>query len=300
MAQSMIRTNLETTPPQPPAFPHPVFTGGTGRSGTTITATLIARHSRFAGIPREVRFHADGLPDLLAGRRKKTWFIKRLRQYWYFRVLADGTERGLWNIVPPPEFEHAVESFDARYESDPVGAARRLVRDCLDTYARRLNRPAWVEHTPTNIEAAPTLRALFPSARIVHMVRDGRDVACSVPRFDWGPDTMSESLDWWAGLIRRAYEGAAAAPDGSVLVIRLEDLVRDRRDETYAKLLAFLELPDEPGMRAWFDANITDARARLGRWRSELEPAAQEELNSKYRRVVDELHSAGIHVPSAT
>jgi hypothetical protein len=274
--------------------------GGTGRSGTTVIARLLAQHSRYAMIPREVRFHADGLPDLLSGDRSKRWFVNRLQHYWYFRVVGDGTERGIWNVVPPPEFEQATRSFSARFQADPDEAARRLMRDLFDTFARRLNKPAWVEMTPTNVEAAPTLHTLFPSMRLIHTVRDGRDVACSAPRFAWGPDTVGESLEWWARLLRRAHEGTSRVPEESVLVIQFEDLVRNRREETYARLLQFLELPDERRMRRWFDANLTEARAHIGRWRSDLEPAARDELQAMYERIVGELRAEGIQVPAPT
>ena len=45
-----------------------LFIGGTGRSGTHALAQLLGRHSRFADVPIEARFHCNkrGMPDLLA------------------------------------------------------------------------------------------------------------------------------------------------------------------------------------------------------------------------------------------
>jgi Sulfotransferase family len=281
--------------PPPPAFPHPVFVGGTGRSGTTVVAQLIGQHSRYAMVPREARFHADGFPDLLSGRRPKRWFLDRLRSYWYFRVVRDGTERGLWNQVPPPEFDRAVRRFSEHFDDhDPEAAASQLLRDFFDPFARRRNRPAWVEMTPTNVESGPTLHALFPSMRLIHMVRDGRDVACSALPFPWAPGTLAECLKWWADGVRRADRGASTLPRKSVLVIQLEDLVRDRREETYARLLDFLELPAEPRMRNWFDMNMTHRQAHIGRWRSDVEPELWDWLKTTYRRILDELRADGV------
>jgi hypothetical protein len=44
----------------------PVFVGGTGRSGTTILASVLGRHSCLHVFPQEIRFHVDpdGLPAL--------------------------------------------------------------------------------------------------------------------------------------------------------------------------------------------------------------------------------------------
>jgi hypothetical protein len=277
-----------------PEFPHPVFVGGTGRSGTTVTARLLGLHPRYQVLPKEVRFHADGLPELLEGRRSLEWFVKRLRNYWYFRVVSDGTERGVWDLVPPPEFEAAVTSFEELYPTHPEEAARALVRAFFDAFARRRNRATWVESTPTNAQAAPTLHSLFPSMRLIHLIRDGRDVACSVPKRRWGPTTIEDSLEWWARNLALAERGTAQVPDESVLTIRLEDFVRDRREETYARMLEFLELPDDPRMRRWFEGKMSGGRAHLGRWRSELSRDERARLEGNYSRVLEELSAQGV------
>ena len=56
---------------------------------------------------------------------------------------------------------------------------RRFVRGCFDDYAHKQGKPSWVEMSLDNVAAAPTLLALFPRAKIINMVRDPRDVACS-------------------------------------------------------------------------------------------------------------------------
>jgi hypothetical protein len=38
----------------------------------------------------------------------------------------------------------------------------------------------WLEKTPSHIESIPQLLSLCPNARIIIMIRDGRDVACSI------------------------------------------------------------------------------------------------------------------------
>src|SRR5262245_15115774 len=49
----------------------PLFIGGVPRSGTHAVAGLLARHSRYAMVPRELGFHTGmgevGLPDLFDG-----------------------------------------------------------------------------------------------------------------------------------------------------------------------------------------------------------------------------------------
>ena len=68
--------------------PELVFVGGTGRSGTTVTAELLGRHSHFADVPIECRFHCNpnGLADVVSGRATPEQFVRKLRTYWWHRV----------------------------------------------------------------------------------------------------------------------------------------------------------------------------------------------------------------------
>ena len=277
-------------------LPHPVFVGGTGRSGTTVVAKLIARHSRYALIDSEVRFHVvpPGLPGLLTGSVGKRAFIRRLRGYWYDRVNDDGSTQGFRHLVSPRELEGALESFSARFRSDPTEAARRLMLDLFDPVAARQGKPAWVEMSPPNVSRARLLHALFPALRLVNVVRDGRDVACSVVPLAWGPDDVAEALLWWAEAVQAGDRAASGVPPDRVLTIRLEDLVRDRREETYGRLLEFLELPDEAAMRRWFEQDVTVERAHIGRWAADVEPGERAGFQALYEQVLARLAVEGV------
>ena len=105
-----------------------VFVGGTGRSGTHVVSQLLGRHSRFAAIPIECRFHCNpkGLADVATGRATTDEFVTKLRGFWWHRVrlgeratvrlrrLAgrradEGAKvRGLHKIVDRDRFEAAV------------------------------------------------------------------------------------------------------------------------------------------------------------------------------------------------
>lgn len=63
-----------------------------------------------------------------------------------------------------------------------------FVRRTLANMARRNNggaAPVVLEKTVSNVLRVPYVHALFPEARFVHLVRDGRDVALSAAR-QWG------------------------------------------------------------------------------------------------------------------
>jgi len=282
-----------------------VFIGGTGRSGTHALAQLLGRHSRLADVPIEARFHCNkrGMPDLLEGRITLQSYVEKLRGFWWHRVRVDGRPRGLYNLMRRREFDAAIERFEAVYAEDPIAGCRGLYLDLLGPVAERAGKPGLVEMSSHNIRAAQTLLRLFPEARFVHALRDGRDSAASVSGKTWGPRRVGAAVGWWADRLRAIDSGIRGSEDGApfsvsedhLRVVLLEDLVGPRRERTYADLLDFLGLEDEEGVRTFFDAEMTPQSAHLGRWRSQLSGPGRLLVQRRYEWTVGALEREGNH-----
>ena len=270
----------------------PIFVGGSSRSGTNAVAHLLGRSARFQLIPREVGFHAvpEGLVGYIRGRFGRDELVDRLRRRWW-RVIPGAV--GFEGVVTREQLAAALDEFAAA-PPDPLAAGRALVKSLLDPVAAAAGKPSWVEKSTQTVVAAPVLLEMFPDAGIVHVVRDGRDVACSIARMPWGPDSVPEAIDYWADRLRRAETGARQVPAGRILLIHLEDLVLLDRERTYRQLLDYLGLDDEPAMRALFETDVTAERAHLGRWRVELSPAEQAAATAVYRDVLRRLREEGV------
>ena len=273
--------------------PAAIFVGGVQRSGTHALAALIGAHSRFAAIPRELAFHADpgGLPGVIDGTISPAELVRRMRGPWWRRETY-GVTRGLFKSIPRDRLDRALETFEPAAATDPVAAGARLLRAIADPFAD--GAAGWVEMTPTTATWAGSLVRMLPDLRLVHVVRDGRDVACSIAALPWGPATPEKGLRFWAERLRAADEGARAIPPEQLHVIRLEELVLLDRERAYQRLLAFLGVADEPGMRAFFEAEITPGKAHTGRWRAELSPDDGERLTRDYHALLVELSADGV------
>lgn len=273
----------------------PVFVGGTGRSGTTVLAELLGRHSAFALIPIEARFHAEarGLPGVLEGRVSVEAFRDRFLNRYYFRRRDDGAERGLRLAdIPRRRAVKAVDEFVENFATDSRGASATLMNRLFNPLTRSADAQTWVEMTPPNVEYAKFLQTLFPDARILHIVRDGRDVAASVSFRRWGPDDPFEALEWWADRLRAA--DSATGDRRRVLLVGFEALVFNDRKRQYRRILRFLGVSDEPTMRDFFEQSLTPEHANRGRWR-EVVPAEQhEDFERAYDRIVRKLASEGV------
>lgn len=282
-----------------PELPAPIFVGGTGRSGTHAMSRLLGRHSTIFYFSREMRFHTDsgGFPDLLSGRITVDQFVQAMRGRFWRRTGNDGKPRGLWDKLSWASYEAALEAFRARAEDDLPGACRLLMHALLDPLAREAGKRTWLEQTPPTVAAAETLYSIFPTMRMIHMVRDGRDVACSVVRKEWGPSSVTRAIPWWEERLRACHAATAAIPRDRFIIVHLEDLVEGKRARTYKRVLRFLGIEDEPAMRRYFKRQMTAEAANVGRWRSELPEPMQRKLNRLYRESLERMARDGIRGP---
>jgi hypothetical protein len=157
-----------------------------------------------------------------------------------------------------------------------------------------------VEKCPRNTLRIPFLHRVFPEARFIHIIRDGRDVACSlVPGLASGRWQHLRPPDWrqiearcqgaarcamaWRSIVELAMNDLREVPH---LEVRYERLVRDPAGTARA-ILAYLGLAESSEVfefahriqdqtagsyQAQFQVQWfrNDHSARLGRWRENL------------------------------
>ena len=303
--------------PRPPA--DLVFVGGTGRSGTHVVASLLGEHSRFCAVPIECRFHCnpDGLADLVTGQTTPEEFVQKLRRFWWHRVRVRGRGttrlrrlaamrgeeakvRGLHKITTRERLEDSIAAFEATAGDDVVHASRELFYSLLGPLAEEEGKPALVEMSCFTIAAAPGLGRIFPEARFVHSVRDGRDsgsskVAKRQKRHH--PTDAASGIEWWEGRLRLAEQGIRGLDDAGerLHAVCLDELVWGDRDATYERLRQFLGVSDEPGMRGFFDRSMSAEAAHRERWREGLDEAEQEAIVAAYEAALDRIERDGFH-----
>jgi Sulfotransferase family len=275
-------------------FPEPIFVGGVGRSGTHVIARLIDADPRYHRIRTEARFHAwpGGLPDLCAGRVPMDEFLEHMHGHWWKR--GPNGRQGISRILRRRRFDAALERFEATFEEDRVAASRELVRALLGRSAERAGKPAWVEVTGHNVAQAGFLLELFPNARFINAVRDGRAVVAGTLKKPDLTDEPSRALERWEGMVRAADRSIRDLPSGTMFSVFLEDLTAHDRERTFARLLEFLEIDDPGPMREFFDSEISAERAHVGAWRQRMSPADARWVDRRYRRLVRRLRRQGM------
>jgi hypothetical protein len=240
-------------------------------------------------IPIESKFISGpgGLCDLASGRTTLPEFEVRLLGRRY-RTRRDV---GLHEIADRTTLEAGLARLGERLPDEPWTAAAEYAHGILDPIATAAGAKAWVDMNPGNVFRGRELLLMFPNMRLVHSVRDGRDVAASVVPLPWGPNDLDTALDWWARRIERAFAACDDMPPERVLVVQMENLVAGNREHEYARLLAFTGLSDHPDMRAYFDAHITEERSHIGRWLEDVPPDRRADFEAAHERVAAALRN---------
>jgi hypothetical protein len=296
-----------------PENPDLLFVGGTGRSGTHVVSQLLANHSQWARVPIEARFHVNpqGFPDLLAGQVTPEQFLRKLKRFWWRRIragevapvvarrIAFGRKvRGLHKVVERDRFDAAVAEFERTAPADLDLACRNLFLDLLWPIAAEAGKPGLIEMSCFTIAESPTLIRLFPDAKLIHTVRDGRDAGSSKVskrQKRSHPRDGAEGIRWWEGRLRKIEAGVRELPPGRLLTISLDELVDGDREDVYAQILDYLGLEDEPAMREFFDNEMSASAAHKERWREGLDEARQEALVREYEKTLDRLERENFH-----
>jgi hypothetical protein len=130
-----------------------------------------------------------------------------------------------------------------------------FVTALFDLYGERHGKRMVGDKSPGYVRYLPLLHGLWPQAKFVHIIRDGRDVCLSV--LDWRKGVTSYSTFdddpftttgvWWEWYVQLGREGAGEVGPALYHELRYESLVAEPERES-ARLCEFLGIPYEASM----------------------------------------------------
>jgi hypothetical protein len=213
--------------------PPPLFVVGCGRSGTTMLRLMLDTHPDLA-IPEESHF----ITTLWTDRRR------------YNGREGLDVDRLVRDVVRTPMFQkwnmpEAVVRWRVRQLERPTFAS--AIGAIFASYAEYRGKMRWGDKTPIYVLSIPLLNRLFPDARFLHVIRDGRDVALSYLSLPWGPDTIWRAAYKWRRDVSAGRRDGGSLGDRRYAEVRYESLVRDPRT-TLEGICSFAGLPFEQSM----------------------------------------------------
>jgi len=233
---------------------------------------MLASHSRLI-IPPESHF----IPDIIYFEKKcgclsqyrasiTDWLIhhKRFSDFGFEPMLIEKTIKDL-------------EPF----------TAENIITTFFQMYARRENKSRWGDKTPRYRNYISKLVELFPGAKFIMLLRDGRDTALSTYTVPFGPNYVADCAMLWKNSIKASRKGASKIPSQCYMELRYEDLIED--PEKYLKQVCeFLGEAYEPEMlefhrgstklvpeweKSWHAQTSGSLTSRnIGKWRTQFSP----------------------------
>lgn len=274
-----------------------VFIVGCPRSGTTLLRRMVDAHPLIAVTRREThwipacfRKRIGITPDGMVTHDLISWLT--------------GYERFQFMNISQTELE-------ALLAAQPALPYADFVSSVFDLYAKHEGKTLAGDKTPGYARQVPTLHALWPAARFIHLIRDGRDVCLSfldwakspriVGRFlPWTQDPVASAALFWEWHVRLARRAASGLPSKLYWEVRYEALVSQPREQC-ASVCTFLELPfsdrmllaDVPPRKRRPGLDAKHARLPptpgLRDWRSQMQPEHIQRFEAMAGDLLEEL-----------
>ncbi len=216
-------------------------------------------------IPSETHF----IPDLIKAREKHGASRERMLE-----MLTSHRRWGDFHIEAS-ELDERWAALETRGALDGPAA----VREFFAIYGEKQGGPPrWGDKTPGYVKRMREIQEYLPEARFIHLIRDGRDVALSILKQSFGPETIEAAAERWRGRVLR---GRAQQPYlGYYMEVKFEDLVLDTEGQL-RRICEFIELDFDPAMLGYHET----AQERLKEKARELPRGKGRDPQSAERRL---------------
>ena len=242
----------------------PVFIVGCPRSGTTVLTVRLGRHSQIVATPETVFFEliTHFWPPGIKNQPMNNLAIKRLMRIPRM-VKLDLKLSDVINLVEHTDRSH-----------------RSIFCAIMECCRRKVGKPIWCEKTPRHLYHVNKIFKFFPNAKIVHIVRDGRDVADSLRNVFWRENNLSIQAHEWLYNAKLGFEFQNRFPTDMFLTVFYEDFIKNP-EKVLGDICHFIGLELEPQQLS----NLEDSEdiavdkwtghesdlARLGKTKKELD-----------------------------
>ena len=225
---------------------NPIFIIGNPRSGTTLLRLILNAHSNIV-IPPEAGF--------------AMWLYSKynnftLDQIHDFIVDMKQTKKiGNWTIDWEALHKHIINDNPENYQ--------QLINSVYYYYGQSLGKNAkrWGDKNNFYLNRIREIKHLFPNASIVHIVRDGRNVACSYKALNKKnitskdapalPNSIEVIAEQWSENMKLINDSFKSINYDGVIQVRLEDITNEPIREI-ERITKFIGEDFEPKMLEYY------------------------------------------------
>jgi len=211
----------------------PFFIFGCGRSGTSLLSRMLNQHSQLA-VPYESHLFNTFFPLLkyygdLAEEKNRS------------RLISDILRTDVMNDWQP---KLTINEIFKNVNRNSFGG---IFDSILRTWTEKNNKIRWGEKTPHHIDYWDQISTLWRDVKVIHIVRDGRDVALSLKNARFGPKTIYANAKYWSNYLNRVKLLKQNISSDNLLELSYENLL-DNSESELKLICEFLGENFEPSM----------------------------------------------------
>ncbi len=264
----------------------PVFIVACPRSGTTKLASLLNKHSAVASATETHFFNHVSRLSCFADSGDLSLEPANLSQFF-----AEPRVQDYLQVSNLSQSELAAAFLTV---AEAKSITKKQVFDIMvSEFLKAKSKTIFCEKTPQHLQNVNEIHLLYPDARFIHLIRDGRDVVSSLIKMPWRPPGLINNARFWQRYIKLGEAATRALPADRFLTVRYEDLLMEP-ESTLKTICAFIGIGYEPGIVSssstepifanweaeWkHKASQAIDTSRIGAWREELTPDAAAILN---------------------
>ncbi|WP_296631020.1 sulfotransferase [Thiobacillus sp. SCN 63-57] len=255
----------------------PIFIVGAPRSGTTMLQYRLRNHPHISLPTGESHFFIPLYRNLKSfGDLSQEDNIRRVLQAMHEQS-RDFLETDLHGL----KFD--VDRLARELHTEGRYTMPAIISGLFEKNARGEGKSRWGDKTPYYVMHLPKLLEWFPDAQIVHLIRDGRDVALSLfgRQHDFSVYNTYFAAEYWESYVEKGRALGSQLPPQQYMELRYEDLLAHPEDsmqrictflgEPYSAELFAVTSVDDPGKTPLVHEPLKADNA--GKWRSKMTPA---------------------------
>lgn len=141
----------------------------------------------------------------------------------------------------------------------------------------------YVDDTPWNLLMANELFELFDNPKIIHVLRDPRDVIASYRQQKWSPHDLDQAITYYKDIMEHWFNLKANIPSSSYYEFKLEDIVKNP-EVIIKEMCQFIGLEYETQL-----SEIDLSKSHSGRWKEEFNEEEKKKLEETLGELITKL-----------
>lgn len=253
----------------------PFFVVGMPRSGTTLLSAMLSAHPDIHVTPET---HFFRLFCRSAKQAQRSLSPTEFRQLWE-------DYRASWGFKDLQFDEAALEAICERVEAAEPKTAGGIFRAVLDHVREEAGTALIGEKTPDHIFHWQAIRAVYPDARFIFILRDPRAVSQSLRTTPFNKGGGLWHANRWRRAVAAFREMEAVLGPRVVTLVRFEDLVTDPTIQM-ERLCTFLGVDFDPALGNWqgHDLGLFDPGRET--WKTNTNNPLQAAAAEKWRQAI--------------